>query len=154
MKDAEHIAQTAALLAARSARARVPGASGSPTLAAEDAVELHRIATKLHRYDERNCCEDLGCRECQGNGYTSDAASPEVVRPCRKCAGKGHTLGRREARAKARAREIAKPYGLRVYFQGDCRGAPVYLIPNDAGTPSEDHSNYSSWGVAVCHIGR
>lgn len=161
MLEARWIAETTALLAARDTNQSITLSRVPSHLHAVNAMELHRIATRLHRYDERNCNEDLGCRVCDGNGTVDGKAIASnrqeiiaVKRPCKACAGKGHTLGRREAKNEARAVEIAASYNLRVYFQGDCRGCPIYLIPNE--TPAReggDASWYSSIGTAVCHLG-
>lgn len=175
-RDAKEMLNTAALLERRRINFHLENRN-----AADDAAELHAIARRLHRYDERNCCEDLTCRACGGDGFTTRSTSDSRVQEhddCRKCAGKGHTLGRREARAEARAREIAGAYKMRAYFQGDPRGCPLYLIPEEAVPVEMDafpdylkgyasdkahpptladlqgrwlSSNYNSAGVAVCH---
>jgi hypothetical protein len=117
---------------------------------ANDAADLAALARKLHRISERKCCEDVG-----------------------------ESLDAREARAEAKAREIAARYNLRTYFQGDPRGCPLYLIPEevvpvaerlgeyaydcDGPTPDPTNtemrkklqarwidSNYNSKGIAVC----
>lgn len=142
--------------------------------AADDAGDLRAIASKLHRWSERQCNEDLTCPNCRGEGQFG----PDDER-CKQCAGRGNTLGRREARAEERAREIASAYRMRAYFQGDPRGCPLYLIPEE-NVPTDGEtlgtycgafdgpattraemlevlqarwiaSNYSGRGVAVCH---
>lgn len=125
-----------------------------------DVSELQRIARSLHRMDERACNEDLGCRKCDGRGFAlleSGAAGAPIADParesdrmeCKSCAGSGLTTGKREARLVAQATAIAEAYGFRLYQQGDPRGWPLYLIP-DNYPASEDGSWYSSRGVAVC----
>jgi len=152
-QDRESIARVAVILARR--RVTSTSLDRSP---ADDSLELHRIATRLHRADERNCNEDLTCPACGGDGFTKPpdgtSALPDQPWECRKCAGRGRTTGRAEARNEARAREIANAYNLRVYFQGDPRGCPLYLIPNEreAGQGG-DACNYSITGIAVCHLG-
>ena len=146
-----------------------------------DALELHSIATKLHRWAERECSEDLACPVCEGNGQHEDLgrkvkaseiqgrlfhakrwredAEAETGIPCpvpplvecASCAGTGSRLGKRAKLNEDRAVAIAARYGLRVYFQSDCRGCPLYLIPNEETRPDESH--YSSTGVAVCWLG-
>jgi len=182
--DARELMNTAAVLERRRINLHVD-ATAPGSRSADDAGELHAIARRLHRYDERNCSEDLGCRKCNGNGIITETTNHGVTLPspvpggetCKACAGKGHTLGRREARAEERAREIAARYRMRAYFQGDCRGCPLYLIPEESipKMPSPQvadllpdsrladvasvkraqaswiSSHYSSVGVAVCH---
>lgn len=110
--DAREVARTTALLATKG---REQGLARDPV---EDALTLHRIAGSLHRYDERSCSEDLGCRECDGDGEG-----------CRACGGYGTTIGKRVANLERKAQTLAAAYGFRAYFQGDCRGCPLYLIP-------------------------
>ena len=171
-KDTREMMNTAALLERRGINLGLEWMS-----AADDADELHALARRLHRYDERGCSEDLGCPHCDGNGTTTgEYAAADGT--CRACAGRGRTTGRREAKAESRAAEIAARYRMRTYFQGDCRGCPLYLIPEEAvpadrsekllayaGYASDkDHppsvadlqarwvsSNYNSAGVPVCH---
>lgn len=170
MTDKEYTAQTAAFLAMRTAwqRTEKTVAERIPHWqCAREAVELHRISTRLHRFAERLCNEPLLiCRACDGTGsvITSvsdewDPATPYPDEPpaqdtnCPACAGRGNTLGRRETKNEARAQEIAKAYGLRCYFQTDPRGCALYLIPNEEPA-GEDSTTYSSRGVAVVHLGR
>ena len=109
-----------------------------------DALKLHSIAGSLHRYAERACSVEMSEAETQ-------------------------RIERRVLNLEAKAREIATAYGFRAYFQGDCRGCPLYLIPNDSipafppyfgpkgGEGSEVDewvgSHYSSVGHAVPWLG-
>jgi hypothetical protein len=112
-------------------------------------LAVQKAARILHRNAERACGEDCGCPTCQGQGDTmrADGGGRE---DCRACAGTGQTFGKREARLMERVRAVCSPYRLRVYEQGDPRGWPLYLIPEEAGPRSEDGSWYSSRGFAVC----
>ena len=131
--DAYNVAATSSIL-----KGHAPPADGwlAP---ARHAVALHRISGKLHRIAERECSEDLTCHVCGGDGegpsenFTGEgraAAQRLGVKggTCDTCAGTGSTLGKREARLREDAREIAAHYGLRVYFQTDPRGCSLYLI--------------------------
>lgn len=133
--DARMIAATAALLAFRGARLEpaVPD-----RVARDSATELHRIATRLHRIAERQCNEDLTCRNCKGEGMEPTKSGKGYATKkngaairCKPCAGTGNTLGRTEKRLEARAVELAAAYRMRVYFQGDPRGCPLYLVPEE-----------------------
>ena len=115
-----------------------------------DAIfDLQKAARALHRMDERACCEDLTCQKCQGQGWTMRADGGGRA-GCRACAGSGLTTGRREARILERVTKLAGDFGLRVYQQGDCRGWPLYLIPNETPEPEKDASDYDRRGTAVC----
>ena len=145
--DARYVAQTVARLT--TARGSLEQPSFRDPV--EDALTLHRIAGSLHRYDERACSEDNGCRVCQGQGDIMRADGGGRAE-CKACAGRGRTTGRREASLEAKAQRIAEAYGFRAYFQGDCRGCPLYLIP--ASLPEQyDASTYSSTGHAVVWLG-
>ena len=119
----------------------------------DDALELHSIATKLHRWAERECSEDLCCPDCKGDGQVWKNARNGLSHriACKRCDRTGSRLGKRTKLNEDRAVAIAARYGLRVYFQGDCRGCPLYLIPNEETRPDDSH--YSSTGVAVCWLG-
>ena len=149
----ENAAQLGALLARRQPET-MPAGGECP---AHDVFTLQKAARALHKMDERACCEDLTCPRCEGNGYATDAASPEVEnhpavtrKTCRHCAGTGLTTGSRETRILERVNAICAQYRLRVYQQGDCRGWPLYLIPAESGPATEDASTYNSRGTAVC----
>ena len=127
--DREYLARTAAFLAVRN-----PGRGMS---ASSDAVTLHRLAGTLHRIAERQCNEDLACSRCAGNGYQLAGGIGPAKRVCPYCAGTGSTLGKRERSAEARIRAIAAAYNCRAYFQGDPRGCPVTLVPEET-VPSKN----------------
>lgn len=145
LADAYHVATTAMLL-----RAARP--DGPTWEAARHAVTLHRISGWLHRLAERQCNEDLTCRECDGSGYPLTTAYGKPARDansaCRACAGRGVSTGRREARLEAEAQAIAEHYGMVCYFQGDPRGCSLYLIDPEtvpqswAGVPGEPLERY------------
>jgi hypothetical protein len=136
--DAYNVASTVCIL-----RGKSP-AEDSWLAPARHAVALHVVSGKLHRIAERQCNEDLTCRACDGGGLGTLTTTA-----CRACAGRGSTLGRREARLEAGALEIAKHYGLGVYFQGDPRGCSLYI--GDA-----EHMNGANYnrGHAVVRLGR
>lgn len=149
-QDAREVAQTTALLTRKAEN--IDAANTTRTLLpVEDALALHRIAGSLHRYDERECSDDLGCRRCQGTGEYDESAEG-LTKDCPDCAGTGSTIGKRVRSLEAKAQAIAAAYGFRAYFQGDCRGCPLYLIP-ESYPASEDASNYSSRGAAVVWLG-
>ena len=140
------LARVAAMLARRT----------QDTNAARDAERLCSISRSLSRISERGCNEDRHCRRCEGSGTGSRATRPSMsdvavttYGPCPACSGTGSLDGKRERRLEAEARGIAKRYGCRVYFQGDPRGAAVYLIPEEAGPEADDPSWYSSRGTAA-----
>lgn len=163
--DAEAVAQTTALLSAR-VHAHLAVKADMSTGAFQvgrHAVALHVISGKLHRIAERQCNEDLTCRQCEGVGNTFwpqeqyyGHANP--THTCLPCAGKGNTLGRKEAKLEAGAKEIAAHYGLVVYFQTDPRGCALYLISETpAGMGERERrewvsSNYTR-GHAVVRLG-
>jgi hypothetical protein len=151
--DAREVARTTALLTRKADN--TDAANGARRLdPVEDALTLHRIAGSLHRYDERGCSEDLGCRKCDGNGTLMRAVAGKIdgSAPCPACAATGSTIGKRVASLEAKAAGIASAYGFRAYFQGDCRGCPLYLIPGTYPA-TEDACNYNSRGVAVVWLG-
>jgi len=125
---------------------------GDRAFPAADVANLQAIARRLHRLDERSCNEDLTCPKCRGDGYGTDKRDglPSSRVKCRACAGRGSTTGRTEARLEQQARDIATRYGCRLYVQGDPRGWPLYLIPNESGPAAEDDSRYNQRGTAVC----
>lgn len=102
--------------------------------------ELQSLARRAHRNAERMCNGELPeCPKCRGDGHN-----------CKACRETGYPALAREDKAVARIREELKPYRLRVYEQGDPRGWPLYLIPEEAGPAEEDASHYNMRGVAVC----
>jgi hypothetical protein len=107
---------------------------------AELVVQLQALARRAHRNAERMCNGELTeCQKCHGNGWD-----------CKACSETGYPTLAREAKAVERMRAALAPYRLRIYEQGDPRGWPLYLIPEEFGPASEDASNYNSRGVAVC----
>jgi len=103
-------------------------------------LQIQALARKAHRNAERMCNGELAeCEKCHGDGWD-----------CKACAETGYPTLAREARAVERLREALRSYRLRVYEQGDPRGWPLYLIPEESGPASEDGSAYNSRGVAVC----
>ena len=126
-ENAEHLA---AMLSGRNGNGNV----------ADLVLQIQRVARIAHRNAERMCNGELAeCPKCKGDGWD-----------CKKCHETGYPTLAREARAVERLREALKPYRLRVYEQGDPRGWPLYLIPEESGPQSEDGSNYNVRGVAVC----
>lgn len=155
----ENAAEIAAMLAGRVASGKCDHEKA--TRPASLVLDLQRAARILHRNAERACNEDTGCPECGGSGERTEsrasrpAMSGETVNTfgiveCAACAGSGQEFGRYEARIMARLRETCAAYGLRVHEQGDCRGWPLYLIPEESGPASEDDSHYNQRGIAVC----
>ena len=146
----ENAAELAAILAGRLASGKVDHENAARP--ASVVLEVQKAARILHRNSERRCCEDLGCPSCGGSGNACDEYRNEIKprRDCGKCAGGGETISRREASLVKRIRASLAPFGLRVYEQGDPRGWPLYLIPEEAGDAKDDHANYNSRGVAVC----
>lgn len=120
---------------------RKPQLRDGYTVAVHDLVDrLQALARRSHRNAERMCNGVLPeCPKCHGDGWN-----------CKKCRETGYPALAREEKAVAALRETLKPYRLRVYEQGDPRGWPLYLIPEEAGPASDDASWYNSRGVAVC----
>lgn len=131
-----------------------PKGQGNPLSPARHATRLHVISGLLHRLSERQCNEDLCCRECQGSGFVTVADGgprqngASTARQCTVCAGAGLTIGRRLKSLEADAQEIAQHYGLTCYFQGDPRGCSLYLL--EPGT----NPNAYTRGHAVVRLGR
>jgi hypothetical protein len=112
--------------------------------AADVVLLLQRAARAIHRDLERACNGELeNCPKCDGNGW-------HTGKDCPTCAGSGYTTGKRIANLEQRVRDTVAPYGLRVYVQGDPRGWPLYLIPEESGDAREDDSRYNQRGFAVC----
>ena len=140
--EAYEVACTATLLAYH-------GKTDQGFTAARHATRLHVISGLLHKLAERACNEDLGCRECQGEGIvTKTSASGYLSEPkCRACAGTGQTVGRKVESLRADAQEIAAHYGLTCYFQTDPRGCALYI---GEGLTDENYNR----GHAVVRLGR
>jgi hypothetical protein len=116
---------------------------------ARHAVLLHQISGKLHRLAERQCNEDLTCRQCGGAGQYEDQRTGDAYgQTCRACAGKGVSTGKRETRLERAATEIARYYGLACYFQGDPRGCSLYI----GKAEDMNGANYNQ-GHAVVRLG-
>lgn len=124
-QDCYHVAQTALFVGRRWKDGDWWSA------AARHAVRLHTIAGALHRMSEAECNLDMTCPECRGEGYPMRPGGERGRGACRKCAGDGRTTGKRKARLRADAEEIAAHYGMRCYFQTDPRGCPLYLVPGE-----------------------
>ncbi len=142
----ETLARVAVLLARRYENAK---GGASPVI---DSIALCSLSRALSRIAERGCNEDRGCKVCKGDGQVTCRAGAHgalAVLDCQACAGTGSMDGKRERKLEARAQAIACLYGLRCYFQGDPRGAALYLIPADAPNPERDDSLYSSIGTAA-----
>jgi hypothetical protein len=102
--------------------------------------KIQKLARVSHRNAERMCNGELPeCPACHGDGWD-----------CKRCRETGYPALARESKAVEAMRETLKGYRLRVYEQGDPRGWPLYLIPEEAGPASEDGAWYNSRGVAVC----
>lgn len=137
----ENAAQLAGMLAGRILNLKLDAASLTESYS-DTVLRLQRAARTLHRNAERSCNEDTGCSYCDGNGFTTDAASPEVVnhpavarKTCWRCGGTGSIFGKREARLMERLRAALAPYRVRLHEQGDCRGWPLYLVPLEIVPP-------------------
>ena len=145
----ETLARVAVLLARRAENNASLSVGGYP---APHAQELCMVSRSLSRIAERGCNEERGCKVCKGAGQVTcrtGAHGALTVLDCQACAGTGSVDGKRERRLEAKAQAIAVLYGLRCYFQGDPRGAALYLIPADAPNPERDDSLYSSIGTAA-----
>lgn len=124
----ENAIDLAALLMARSGHQRVTGL----------VEKLQSVARQSHRNAERHCNGELiECSICQSEG-------------CEACLGTGYPVLARETRAMDKLRDALRSYRLRIYEQGDPRGWPIYLIPEESGPASEDASHYNARGIAVC----
>lgn len=79
-----------------------------------DALELSRLAKRLHHLDELYCNEPVDTND-EGTGFHD----------------------RKVGRAVARATTIAHAYGYAIYHQRDPRGACLYLVA--PGTKEHDY---------------
>jgi len=75
--------------------------------------ELRNIVCKLHRLDENAC----------NFGLTSSQE-------------------KNESKLEERAKEIASNLGMAIYHQGDPRGWPLYLVPDDNENHEVDYCDY------------
>lgn len=99
----------------------------------EDCATLRRIAMTLHRWHE------MECGDANGNAIERDDVTGK---PYRTWDRGNHPRGRypmpdRERGALARLATVMARYPtLRAYVQGDPRGLPLYILPQDA---DDDH---------------
>jgi len=114
----------------------------------DEAFTLRRIAMTFHRWDEAECGD--------GNDYASWAIErdEETGKPYR-CVyphngeSRRYAIPDREAGAQRRLDKImAKHPEFIAYHQGDCRGAPLYIVRKSDLNSSDIHSNYTK-GVSV-----
>lgn len=143
----ETLARVAVMLGTRKASNALP----VTLCTVSDALTLCAVSRSLSRIAERGCNEDRHCRKCDGEGLVRVGNSGAYTcTGCQSCAGTGSMDGKRERRLEAKAQAIAGLYGLRCYFQGDCRGAALYLIDAERWPlASEDDCHYSSRGTAA-----
>ena len=98
-----------------------------------DGIELQRIARALHRLDEASC-----------NGYQNWRGDWDEAAEKR--------AERREVVLEEKAVKVAAEHGLKVYFQGDPRGWPLYLYRQDA---LDDYNARADWrpaaAIATCY---
>lgn len=144
----ENAARLAVLLSNRAAIIREASPDAELPNVFRVVASIQKAARVIHKIDERTCCEDLTCPRCQGDGIKR-GADGMALGNCSGCAGAGRTTGKREARIMSGVRAQVEPFGLRVYEQGDCRGWPLYLIP-DTFPAGEDASYYDQRGTGVC----
>lgn len=108
----------------------------------DDAAALRRIAMTLHRWQEAECGNGFGAierDEATGRPYWHNAMS-----------GRRTPVPDREGGALRRLALVMKAYpALTTYIQGDCRGAPLYILrPGDV--PEGKHAeSYYNRGLAV-----
>jgi hypothetical protein len=112
----------------------------------EDASALRRIAMTLHRWAELECGNERGAierDETTGKPYWTYDAGANGKR------GRVAIPDRERGAEKRLAKIMAKYPTLSAYIQGDCRGAPLYILkPGDV--PEGQHAeSYYSRGVAV-----
>lgn len=132
--DCYAVARTAQLLMEH-AIAQTPKHEGRDYAPSRHACELHRISGALGGIAVRECNEDLTCERCGGAGQLPEGEDP-YGKTCPQCAGDGRSLGKRKAKLRAAAEQIAEHYGFRCYFQTDPRGCALYLI-DPADAPAE-----------------
>lgn len=141
-------------MSARRDAIEVAARLGKLGLRGEDAAALIRISRSLSRIGERQCNGDTSCNACEGTGRV---LAPEGIpidddpaRPaCKPCGGAGDILGKREASLIRKAEAIAEIWGLKVYHQGDPRGAALYIYSPDALARFETQG--FKGGIACCY---
>ncbi len=110
----------------------------------EEAEALRRISNKLRRWFEKECGDDYGCIEREGENGDG--------RPFWRWENgdKGSYLPDREAGARKRLAAIMAKYpDLVPYIQGDPRGASLYILRKDQIKAGEDIDGIYSRGICV-----
>ena len=116
-------------------------------IAWDDAHALRRIAMTLHRWFE------LECGDAEGRAIERDEATgrPYWTYDMGQSGKRGrYPIPDREKGAEKRLAAIMERYPtLAAYIQGDCRGAPLYILkPGDVPAGGAAESYYNN-GVAV-----
>lgn len=101
---------------------------------------LMRASAVLHTWAEHECNGVIQRDEITDRPYWYNAHTGK--RMCR--------TSDRELGAKKRVAAITGAHGYGVYFQGDPRGCPVYIIRPGDVPEGADVDSYYSRGVAVC----
>jgi len=117
----------------------------------EDALKLRRIEMTLQRWGELECgnsnehCSYMVERdEVTGKPFMVSISNRDGKRRQRP-------IPDREKGALKRANEIVSKYpDLIFYYQGDCRGCAVYLVPKKYVANGENIDSVYSRGFAVC----
>lgn len=103
---------------------------GQLGIGVEDAAKLISSAGSLHRIYERQC-----------NGYANWRGDWDQKATDRD--------DKREQRLNRTVEDIATEYDLRVYFQGDPRGWPIYLYREQDLDGRDIQNCYSAIGTGI-----
>ena len=113
----------------------------------DDAYALRRIAMTLHRWSELECGNADGGAierdETTGKPYWTFDAGNNGKR------GRYAIPDREKGAIKRLNKIMAKYSNLAPYIQGDCRGAPLYILRESDVPAGENPDSYYSRGVAV-----
>lgn len=105
----------------------------------EDCETLRRCSMTLHRWAEGECNGVIQRDETTGKPYAHSTYDGRKL----------YAVADREAGAIKRANQLLERHGLKLYHQGDPRGAALYVLrPSDLADGADVDSCYSR-GIAV-----
>jgi hypothetical protein len=108
-------------------------------LSFDECETLRRCSMTMHRWAEHECNGAIQRDETTGKPYAHSTYDGKKLYP----------VADREAGAIKRANELLKAHGLKLYHQGDPRGAAVYVLrPSDLADGADVDSCYTR-GIAV-----
>jgi hypothetical protein len=105
----------------------------------DDCETLRRCSMTLHRWAEHECNGAIQRDEVTGKPYVHSTYDGRKLYP----------VADREAGAIRRASKLLADHGLKLYHQGDPRGAALYVIRPCDVKPGEDVDSVYNRGVAV-----